>query len=102
MRVAEQICGMKGRHDLDAEIVVKVAPQLANRNLCFEHILRGGRSEDYDDFWPDNGNLAFQKRLAGDSLIRFGSPIARRPAAVDVADKNVLASEADPLDYLGQ
>src|SRR5438445_7094647 len=102
MRVAKQVSRMKRRHHLDAKIVVKMATEFADRQFGFEQILGGGRPENDDHFWPDNGDLTFQKRFAGQGFIRLGSPIARRAAAVDIADKNVFASEANALDDLGK
>src|ERR1043166_9709312 len=102
VRVAKQISRMKCRHHLYAQVIVKMPAYVADRHLCIEQILRSGRTEDDDHFWTNDRDLSQEKRLAYDRLVRFRCTISRRPAAVYIANANILASQPDALDDLRQ
>ncbi len=53
MRVAEQVRGVKGRHNFAALIIVKMAAELADRHFGLKQVVGGGRTEDDDHFWPE-------------------------------------------------
>src|SRR5437868_2653583 len=58
VRVAEEICRVKCRHHLDAEIIVKMPAHFRDRCFCLEQIVRRGSTENNDHFRPDNRDLA--------------------------------------------
>ena len=77
--------------------------KLTDRHLCLKQILCGGRSQNDDHFRPHHCDLAFQKWLASDRLVRFRGTISRRTAAVDIADKDVLSRYLQAFfDNIGQ
>ena len=90
MRIAKQVRGVKCRHHFDAEIILKVAADLGDPVLCVQQIVQGRITHHHDHLRPDNRDLAQQERPARVCLGQRRSAIARRAAAVDVADGNVL------------
>src|SRR6266404_3579984 len=59
-------------------------------------------TENDDHLRADDGNLAQQKRFADDRFIRIRHSISRRPAAIDIADKNIASFETDRTDNVRQ
>ena len=70
---------------------MKLPSEFADRDLCFEQIVSGGRAEDYNNLRLDDIDLPKQKWFAGQRFVGFRSTILRRPASIDVADKYVLS-----------
>ena len=102
VRVAKQIRRMKSRHYLDAEIILKMASHFCDAVLCIQQIVKRRVAHHNDHLWPDDRDLAQQKWPAGMRLRQRRRTVARRTAAIDIADKNVLAFETDALDDLCQ
>ena len=93
---------MKRRHDLDALVVLEYTTQFCNPFFHVQQVLHG-RVSKYDyDFRPDSGNFSKQKWFAHCYLIWNGRPIARRPAAIDVADQDFFTLEANRFNDLRQ
>src|SRR5208282_4966949 len=91
---AEQVRGMKRRHEPYAAKILPVAAQLADGNLYLEHRLHGECAQSDDRARAHNVNLAKQKRLARSDFVGLRISIVGRAALDHVADVHVGA--ADP------
>lgn len=101
-RVAQQVGGMPGGHDLNAAILVKAATELSNGGFRSENRLGGHRPKAADNFRPDAFELPEQERRTGGDLVLFWRAIARRTTLHDVADVHLLSGELNSLDNLGE
>src|SRR6476660_1043110 len=91
--VAQQIGGMKRRHQFNTVIAVPVTAHFGNRNLALKQRLHRKLAQTDDDLGANEIDLFFEKRLAGGDFVRFGIAIFRRPAFDDVCDIDVFALE---------
>ncbi len=98
--IPQEISWVKGRHDLDALVVLKYATQFGNTFLHVQQVLHGGISEDDYDFGPDRGNLSKQKWFAHCHLVRSWGSIPWWPAAIDVTNQDLFTLEANRFDDL--
>src|SRR3990172_9709730 len=102
-RVAQEIGGMKGRHQLDAMIAVPVAAQFGDRNFALQQGLHGELSQRDDDLRSNEIDLFLQERFAGRHLVRLRIAVLGRPALDHIGDINVLALHSHSLgDDVGQ
>src|SRR5437588_11810156 len=93
---------MKSGHDLDAFIVLELPAQARDALLRVEKVLHRGVAEDDYHVGPGEVDFAQEEGLAGARLFGRRRAVAGRTAAVDVADENVLALEADDLGGLDE
>ena len=91
---------MKSGHDLDAFIVLELPAQARDALLRVEEVLHRGVAEDDYHVGPCDVDFAQEEGLACARLFGRRRAVRGRAAAVDVADENVLALEADGLDDL--
>src|SRR5438046_2114142 len=102
-RVAQQVGGMEGRHELDAVVVVPAPAELRDRRLRPEQRLDRELAERHDHLGGDQLELTEEEGLAARHLVRLGVAVLRRPALDDVRDVDVVALEPHALgDDLGQ
>src|SRR5438552_1830729 len=102
-RVAQQVGGMEGRHELDAVVVVPAPAELGDRRLRPEQRLDRELAERHDHLGGDQLELAEEEGLAARHLVRLGVAVLRRPALDDVRDVDVVSVEPHSLgDDLGQ
>ena len=53
-------------HSIDVE---KLAAKFRNRDVALEHILCGKCAETAHHFWTNDGQLPFEKRIAGEDFV---------------------------------
>src|SRR6202165_5097870 len=91
---------MEGRHDFDAAKVLKLSADAGYAFPCFQEIAHRGVAHDDDHLGLHGGDFAKQKRPADRSFFEGRLTIARRPAAIHVANQYFFAFQPDGFDYL--
>lgn len=89
---------MKGRHDLDAFVVLEFSAQACDAFFRVEEIFHRGVAEHDDYFGLGDGDFAQEKWLAGLRFFERRRAVLRRTAAIDVAYENIFALHADGFD----
>src|ERR1051325_6085138 len=93
---------MKSRHDFDAAKVSKLSAHAADTFTLFQKISECRVSHDDDHFRLNRGDFSKQKRAADRGLFQSGLAIARRAAAINIANDHVLTLHAHRLDHLSE
>ncbi len=99
-RIAQQIGRMKRRHDLDASKVLKLSAHAGDPLAYFQQIPQRCVAHHDDHVRVHRGDLTKQKRPADRRFLQSGLAIARRPAAIDVADEHFFSLHANRFDDL--
>ena len=93
-RVAQQIGGMKRRHQFDSMIAdASCRAAFVIGTLLCSSVCTANLPKPTMIFGANEIDLFLEKRLAGRDLVRLGIAIFRRPAFDDIGDIDVLALE---------
>jgi hypothetical protein len=82
-------------HTVDVE---ELAAQFRNRDVGLKQVLGGKCAEATYDFRSNDGQLPFEKRIARQNLVGLRVPVIRRTALQDIADVDVITSNAPRVD----
>src|SRR5258706_4605859 len=93
---------MESRHHFDATKVLKLSTHARDAFAYFQQISQGSVPHYDNNVRLHCRDLAKQKRPADCGFLEGRLAIARRPAAIDVADQDVFALHANRFDDLGQ
>ena len=98
--VAQQRCGVVGRHEQCALLVEKFTVVAGNREARVEHPLRGHAAQTDNDFGTDQLKLLAQPRHARGGFFRQRVAVLRRTALDAVGDVDARAVEPDHREHI--
>ena len=77
---------MERGHDFDAAKILELAAHAGDSFARFQQVAQCGVSHYNDYIWLNGGNFPKQKWATDGGFLKCRLAIARRPAAIDIAD----------------